>query len=259
MTTANKYLANFGGTDTIGGLINSSSDTYTRVSSVSDTLYANNDFGYSGNYEGKVRNVTMVQSGAKQFLVSWKYGYPGVSTVKMNPTVSSATYFSTQTPGDAGTSGGSQLYGFRILRGDSRGVYIDITQSVLGDSNYSSHDWDGAYSFTDTSVTGLVGDTFYYTVMWSNAYGYTNSGDTAYVLAMQNTLATPGDRGFETGAIGQAIRVFFIVEHMNEDVIFRDGSDVGRIYLTPYINGERRQDLRFPAETTRAVIRPNAV
>jgi hypothetical protein len=258
MTTLNPYLANFGGVDTMGGRINRTGDTHTRLSNVSgmDTLFANNDYMYGSNYEGRVYGVTMVQTGEKQFQITWKNRHPGSGSDGFVAHVDGARYFGTQTPGADATTGGSSRYGYRVLRGDSRGVYIDITANVIGDTNWSSHDWSGAHSFTDTSVTGNTGDTFYYTVFWHTAYGYSLS-DTAYIVASQAPLGKGS--GYDTGSIGQAIRVFFIVEHLNENVVFPNGEDRGRMYLTPYIDGVRREDLRFPADVTRAVIRPSAV
>lgn len=257
MTTANPFLARFGGTDTIGG-VNAPGNTFARISTTTgDTRFANNDFNYSppGNFEGRVRGVTVTQTGPLQFLVNWQHGMSGATAAGFMPTVDGAVHFGTQNPGAAGSVGRSQMYGYRILRGDSRGVYIDVTQSVTGDTNWSSHDWNGNHSFTDTSVTGLVGDTFYYTVVWSNAYGY--GLDSTIALAPQ--LALGKGVGFDTGRIGLPIRVFFIVEHLKENVVFPNGEDHGRMFLTPYIDGVRRPELRFPADVTRTVIRPSTV
>lgn len=253
LTAANPYLRSFGGTDTIVGVNRWNSGTYARISSSTDTEFANNDFFNStiGNYEGRVHPVTAVQTGDNQFLVSWSYGGGAIHGGGSGfvPTVDGSRYFLD------GGYGGSKHYGYRILRGDSRGVYIDITQTVTGDTNWaddSTNDpWAGTNSFVDTSISINLGDTLTYTVVWHNAYGYSLDSTTA--LAPQ--LALGKGTGYDTVAKGSAIRVFFIVEHYNEGAVFKDGANTGRAYLTPYIDGVRRPDLRMPADVIRVVPR----
>lgn len=224
--------------------------TLATISTGSDTAFA--------NYEGEnVYNFAATQTGESTITLTWDYS-AGLAQGFV-PTVDGARRFGNYGPGSR--SGSSSQYGYRIWRADSiaarpitgfTGAYFqDITRAVTGtDSNWSDNneiEWDytgsssgGATTFVDTSLPD-TSSTFLYVVTTYNAYNYFQNDTTR-----QNFGG-----GYDTKTRAGAIRVFFIVEHYNEDVVFPNGESVGRVYLTPYIDGERRPELRFPATALR--------
>ena len=233
LTTENPYLANYGGWVTMAGL-NVPADTFARVSNGSPDTYF-------GNMDGtNAYGFDVLQTGDSSFQLSWTFNIGGAEIFV--PSVMGAnTYIGTQ------TLKGSPQYGFRIWRSDSPAqagfsglAFNDITTLVTngGDTNYADDD-NNSFNVTnciDTSMPDTV-STFYYCVTWYNAYQYLNNDTTRQDFSGGNDSITRGP----------AIRVFFIVEHFNDEVVFPDGRTTGRVYLTPYIDGVRRPDLRMPA------------
>lgn len=234
MTTSNPYIRTIGVTGDTPGL--------TRLGTESgDTIFANMS---SSNAYG----VDAIQTGDSQITLSWSYSIGGSELFV--PSVQGAARFGGVGDGSNGQFGSSKDYGFRIWRSDSPtggivgAVFQDITWKLTGDTNWSDNDNDpfNGQSFVDTSMPDTVSN-FLYLVTAYNAYNYLQSDTTR-----QNFSG-----GYDTLARSPAIRVFFIVEHYSEDAVFKNGSNEGRAYLTPYIDGVRHPELRMPANVIRVV------
>lgn len=240
INNANRFLTMFGGNTLLAGL--NAGDTFTRVAG-DDTIFANMDA--SNTY-----SMDAIQSGDSAVTLTWSFSIGGSELFV--PSVQGARRFSTTNT--AQQLGSSPQYGFRIWRADSiaarpitgtTGAYFqDVTRSVTGgDTNWSDNDnnpWNGQ-TFVDTSLPDTA-TTFLYLVTFHTAYGYTQT-DTG----RQTTFSG----GYDTITRSPAIRVFFIVEHFDENVVFPNGATHGQVYVTPVIDGVRRPDLRQP---TQAVI-----
>lgn len=226
ISTLNPYLATI--RDTPGT---------PRISSAGDTIFANMD-------GTNAYNLSAVQVDDTSFVIQWKFTLGNNGFV---PPVDASEMT------DFGGSGnpGSKRYGWRILRADSPtsgflgANFVDITANVIGDTNYwdnvgTPYDGNGVQQFTDTSFYDTVA-TALYTVVFYNAYEYDQTDTTR-----QNFSG-----GYDTATRGAPIKVFFIVEGYREDVVFPGERDTGRVYLTPYINGVRRPDLKIPATAIR--------
>ncbi|MEK8023678.1 MAG: hypothetical protein AAB229_07710 [Candidatus Hydrogenedentota bacterium] len=232
LSSANPYLT----ADTVGTDFN-----LTVVSSSGDTSFAN--YGGENAY-----GFDAVQTGDSAFTLTWEY-QAGLGQ-NFLPTVDGARRFGPYAAG--ARSGGSSQYGYRIWRSDSPtggivgAVFVDRTTAILGtDTNWSDNnevEYDATTSITDTSMPDTV-STFLYLVTWYNAYGHYQNDTTR-----QNFSG-----GYDTVTRSPAIRVFFIVEHYDENVVFPngEGQKEGKVYLTPYIDGVRRPDLRQPATVVR--------
>lgn len=216
------------------------------ISTSGDTRFA--------NYDGEnVYNFTVTQTADSAFTLSWEF-QAGLGQ-NFLPTVDGARRFGNY--GAGSRSGYSKQYGYRIWRSDSTtarplagvltgAVFNDITSWVSGgDTNWSDNnevEYDASTSFVDTSVPDTANQ-FMYLVTWYDAYGVYQNDTTRQNFA----------GGYDTGTRSPAIRVFFIVEHYDENVVFPNGpsQSTGRVYITPYIDGVRRPDLRQPAMVVR--------
>lgn len=237
LSTLNPYLAQIGGSagDTPG---------MTRLATEGgDTRFAN----MSGS---NAYGLSVLQTGDSQFTVSWSFSIGGSEAYV--PSVHGAQQFGGVGASSQVTNGyTSKNYGFRIWRATLPGgvgaftsvAFTDITSSINGDTNWADNDnnaFNGA-SFTDTSISSLSDTRFLYLVTYYNAYGH-----------LQNDTSRQNfSGGYETGTRAGAIRVFFIVEDMNENVVFPNGETAGRVYLTPYIDGVRHPEYRMPASVVR--------
>lgn len=220
LSTANPYLATL--PDTAGT---------ARINTTGDTTWANNS-------QSNIYGLDAIQVGDSSFTISWSYSMGGAEAFV--PSVQGAKAFST----GAGY-GSSASYGFRVLRCDSptggyaTASFVDRTAAITGgDTNWSDNNtnaFDGQ-SVTDSSWPDTV-STVIYTILPYTAYQYYNAQDTT----RQNFSG-----GYDTQTRNPPIRVFFLVEGYNEEKVFQNGSNVGTVYMTPYIDGERREDMRFP-------------
>lgn len=234
MTTLNPYLRTIAGTGDTAGL--------ARIGTEGgDTIFAN--MSASNTY-----SLDCIQTGDSQFTMSWSFSIGG--TELYAPSVQGAHQFGGVGGSTAVTNGyTSKNYGFRIWRCDSPAggvagaVFTDVTNRINGDTNWADNDLNSfnGQSFVDTSMPDTASN-FLYLVTFYNAYGH---------LQSDTTRQTGFSGGYDTQTRAGAIRVFFIVEHYNEDVVFPNGENVGRVYLTPVIDGERRPDLRMPAPVAR--------
>jgi len=225
MNTTNSFVRTIGGTGETVGM--------ARLNTADDTIFANMD-------GTNAFNVDAIQTGDSSFVLSWQFSVGGAE--RFVPSVQGAKQFGNSADN---AKNGSAHYGFRIYRADSPtggfvgANFVDRTAAMSnGDTNYSDND-NNAFndqSVTDTSWPDTV-TTCLYLVTFHNAYRYTQTDTTR-----QNFSG-----GYDTQVRGSAIRVFFIVEHYDENVVFPNGKNEGRVYVTPYIDGERRADLRHPA------------
>lgn len=229
LNSLNPYVRTIGGVGETAGM--------ARLNTTDDTTFANMD-------GTNAFNVDCVQTGDSTFVLSWQFSVGGAE--RFVPSVQGAKQFGTTAAEQA--KNGSAYYGFRIYRADSPSNgnaflganFVDRTTSMTtgGDTNYSDNDGNAFndQTVTDTSWPDTV-STCLYLVLFQNAYRYNNTDTTR-----QNFSG-----GYDTQTRGSAIRVFFIVEHYDENVVFPNGKNEGRVYVTPYIDGERRADLRHPA------------
>ncbi len=227
--TTNGYLTMIGGTGDTPGLAR----LYTEGG---DTKFANmsgsNAYGFDA-----------VQTGDSEITMSWSFGIGGSEAYV--PSVHGAnTHIGVQ------RIGGSPQYGFRIWRADSPAsgvsgaVFIDRTAAITGsDTNWADNDNNPFNGVTcvDTSIRTESATHYLYLVTWYNAYQYYQNDTTR-----QNFSG-----GYDTVTRSNPIRVFFIVEHFEDSVVFPDGTTHGKVYLTPVIDGVRRPDLRTPAEAVK--------
>lgn len=210
-----------------------------RLNLSGDTVFAN----YAGD---NPYNFSVVQTGDSAFTPQWEMSMGADGFV---PTIEGAKRFG------GGGIGGSPQYGFRIWRCDSPAggfsgaVFVDKTAQInagsgSADSNYSdnnSNPFDAVVSAVDTSLQDTVA-TYLYLVTFFNADNYHQT----------DTSRENFGGGYGSAIRYQPARVFFIVEHFNENVVFPDGRNDGCVYLTPYVDGERRADLRRSANIVRA-------
>lgn len=224
-TTANPYLAQWRGTDDIDGT-------------------SDND---SGDVDGdNIYGVDAVQTGDSQFTISWSFN-PGN---EIAPHVAGDLIFD--------TDDGFPDYGYRILRapdtssgGFNNVVFQDITTniSVRGDTNYAETgaSWPSVtLTAVDTQVPNSP-DTYIYTVVFFSAYRF-----------VHDTTSQNFGGGYDTAIRQAAIKVFFIVEQMDPNVVFGDDNK-GWVWVTPYIDGVRRIDLKQRVPVVRVTARSRPV
>lgn len=147
LSAANPFLANWRGAT----LISSGTDADT-----------------TGRDETKNYNVTVTQVSGSSARLSWEYTLGGDG-------------FAPQTEGANRFGAAPFLYGFQVMRADSRAAtplnllsFQNITASVTGQTVYPDNDndpWNSAITFTDTGFTPSVDSTYVYTVRALNAYG----------------------------------------------------------------------------------------
>ncbi len=209
-----------------------------RLNISGDTVFAN----YAGD---NPYNFDAVQTGDSAFTLTWEMSMGADGFI---PTIEGARRFG------GGGIGGSPQYGYRIWRCDSPAggvsgaLFVDRTREISGvfgsaDTNFSDNNtsaFDAVITAVDTSIPDTA-STYLYLVTFHNAYNYFQSDTTRENFA----------GGYDTVTRSQAARVFFIVEHYDENVVFPRGRKTGRVYLTPYIDGVRRAEERRPAGVIR--------
>lgn len=237
-----------------GETVAGTSDTYLANYLTGQLLTGDADSSsLDGGTTTNAFSVDVVQTGDSTFVVSWQFSIGGGGLVA---NVEGGNAF------DSGQFPRAQ-YGFRIYRSDSPAggfsgaVFNDVTGNIRGDSNYAGSYTDtstgGAFTatwtFTDTSIPDTVTKA-YYTVLFYTAYRGLQSDTTRQNFA----------GGFDTAIRGSAIKVYFIVERFEEEVVHPNGAEKGTIYMTPYYEFpdgrvERHPELRFPAPSIRVVRR----
>lgn len=222
---ANPYIATYG---------------YTGCSFV-QKISSSGDADSSNMESDNPYSVSATQTGDSAFTVQWQYSMGGSGNVY---SVEGEVIFDTdlQYPN----------YGFRILRapdtnsaGFNSVLFTDITannrSAITGtDTNFSPDTgagWTTATSyFTDSSIPGSP-DTFLYCVVAFNAYQI----QSAFVA---DTSRQNFSGGYDTVIQARGVNVIFIVEQMNPEVVFPDGRNQGMVWVTPYVDGVRRMDLK---------------
>lgn len=192
--------------------------------------------GDTGNFDNNNNfNLQTTQNQDTVVTIRWRHGHGGDG---FSPSLEGAREFdttSTATP-----------YGFKILRArltassaaspiTNLAFEDTIVNQVTGDTFWSPNRndialgwYDGLISFTDTSLPAgtAIGDSFVYAVLWQDAYGNTN--DTT------NQNFSGGNATFVRGGRSD---VLFLVEQFDPAVVFPDGKTVGRVKVTPYVDG----------------------